>query len=536
MGKNVSTISFKEIEEEIIREAIQRKSFEKTSFNQTHLDVLRKYKMPLARGANLLLSYRKMLEAGKINREPRLEELLKFKRVRTLSGVAPVAILTKVAPCPGDCVFCPTEEKMPKSYLSDEPAVMRAIRAKFDAKEQVKARIFALEANGNPTDKVELIVMGGTFSALEKEYQNKFIKGALDGLNEKDSRTIDEAQTINEKAKHRCVGLTLETRPDFITEDEIINMRKLGATRVEIGVQTLDEDILKLTRRGHTNEQTIYATKLLKDAGFKVGYHMMPNLPQSSPEKDRNVLNEIFENNSYRPDQLKIYPCVAVAGSELYGWYKDEKYKPYNDNEIIELLVNFKTGIPHYVRISRLFRDIPTHLIGAGTKLTNLRQIIEKEMRQSDLRCRCIRCREVRDRQQLNPKDIKLFIEKYKASDGEEYFISYEDEKRETIFAFLRLRIPSNYFTGKEHFINELNGSAIVRELHTYGQLTPIGDKGEAVQHLGLGKKLLKKAEEIAKSEYKISKLAVISGIGAREYYYNLGYKLTGTYVAKELV
>lgn len=521
----------RKIEEEIIQEAILAEAFEVKSFARVRLDVLRRYGEPLPKGADLRLAYQRLLGDGKISESAGLEQLLKFKQIRTQSGVAPVAILTKPADCPGNCVFCPTEDGMPQSYLSDEPAVMRAIRSNFDAENQVKDRLFALEANGNLTDKIELIVMGGTFSSFNNDYKEEFIKSAYDGFNGSKAASLEEAQKINETAVHRCVGLTLETRPDYIDDEEIILMRRLGATRIEIGVQSLEDDILKKVNRGHTVADTIKATKLLKNAGFKVGFHMMPNLPGSDIEKDLNNLTELFQNPDFQPDQLKIYPCVAVKGSALFEWHKEGKYKAYSEDELIDMLTEFKKSVPFYMRISRLFRDIPAQRIGAGIKLTNLRQVIKDRMSKQEICCNCIRCREIRNNTGLIFDEIKLFRQDYSASNGREVFLSFEDAGRKHIFAFLRLRIPGDV---NGHFMKELNNSAIVREIHTYGPVESIGKRQDKVQHQGLGKKLLRKAEEIAK-EAGCQKIAIISGIGVRDYYSNQGYELDGTYMVKRL-
>ena len=480
----------------------------------------------------LLSAYHKLLKHGSIKRQEMLEKLLKKRAIRTLSGVAPIAVLTKPYKCPGQCLFCPSESKMPKSYLSNEPAVMRAILCKFDPYKQVKMRLDALKMTGHDTDKCELIVMGGTWSYLPKKYQDWFIKRCFDGFNGKVAKNLTQAQKWNEKAKYRVIGLTLETRPDYITPKEILRMRELGATRVEIGVQTIDDKILKLNKRGHLIEQIIKATKLLKDAGFKISYHMMPNLPGSTPAKDLAMFKKLFTDQNFQPDMLKIYPCVVTKTSELYKWLKQGRYKPYSDKQLLELLIKIKKIIPPYVRISRLIRDIPKESIMAGNKISNLRQLIQEEFKRTGQFCQCIRCREARN-QTFSLKGFKLKIRKYKASQGLEYFLSYESKDGKTLFAFLRLRIyKSNQDVLK--ILPELQDTAMIREVHTYGQLIPLNSKQTAVQHIGLGKRLILEAEKIAKKQgYK--KIAVISGIGVREYYKNLGYSLWKTYMVKNL-
>lgn len=529
-------------------------------------------KLPPPLNADLLKVYQKLLKQGKIARNFELERLLKKREVRTLSGVAPIAVLTKPYPCPGHCAYCPTEKSVPKSYLSNEPAVMRAIACDYDPYRQVTARIKTLEANGHPTDKLELIVIGGTWSALPRQYQTWFIKRCFEAANEasechREERieratwrsrsllhgiasasglamtTLKTAQKKNETAKHRIIGITLETRPDYISPEEIKRMRKLGCTRVELGVQSIYDDILQKNYRGHNVAQTIHATKLLKDAGFKVCYHLMPNLPHSTPAKDLKMFREIFSNPNFQPDMIKIYPCVVTRGSKIYKWWKQKKYKPYTNKQLLNLLIEIKKIVPPYVRINRLIRDIPSPSIEAGNKISNLREIAAQEMARCGLQCKCIRCREVghQKSENLKVKSLKLFIRKYEASGGTEYFLSYESFDQRILYAFVRLRIP-DFKTPV--ILPELKDAALVRELHTYGHLVPIESKKQnnkktkkqlnIVQHTGLGRQLMACAEQITK-QLGIHKIAVISGIGVREYYRKLGYHLKGTYMVKNL-
>lgn len=523
-------------EELIIKRAYEKNAFTPKSFFKVKMGVLGEVREPVPKKSELLAAYRNLVKKGEVEKNERLEKLLRLHKIRTLSGVAIVAVLTKPTYCPGECIYCPTEYEMPKSYLSDEPAVMRAIRSDFDPERQVSLRLEALEKTGHFTDKVEIIILGGTFTAFKKEYQKYFICKTFDALNKKGSKNIKEAMKLNETAKHRCVGLTIETRPDLLDENEVIRLRNLGVTRVEIGVQSVYDDILKLVKRGHTQKEIICATKLLKDAGIKVNYHMMPNLPGSNIKKDIEMFKILFKNPNYKPDQLKIYPCVVVRESELYDWWKDKKFIPYKKDGLISLLVDVKKDIPKYVRISRLFRDIPSTRIEAGVKSTNLRQMVKAEMLKRKLSCSCIRCREVREK--LVEEEFKksvLFRQDYDASEGKEVFLSFEDKKREKLFAFIRLRIPSYFLKGETHYISELENAAIVREVHTYGEVVPIGKRGVGVQHRGLGKRLMKKAEKIAKNEFGVKKIAVTSGIGVRPYYHKLGYNLEGTYMIKNL-
>ena len=531
----------------------------------------REYGLPCLTNIELLKTYRKMVGNQKIKPNKEIEALLITKNIRTLSGVAVVAVLTKPYPCPGTCKFCPNEKDMPKSYLSNEPAVMRAILTDFHPYKQVTARLRSLEATGHKTDKIELIVMGGTFSYLPKQYQTWFIKECFQACNDTTTvgtrqclvpttkiKQLSQLQKSNERSKHRIIGLTLETRPDYIDEKEIINMRKLGATRVELGVQSVYDDILKLNKRGHGRAETIEATRLLKEAGFKINYHMMPNLPGSNYKKDLKMFKELFSNPDFQPDMLKIYPCVVVKNAPIYKWWKTGKYKPYPDKKLIELLTEIKKIIPYYVRITRLIRDIPSTSIVAGNKVSNLRQVLKKKSEEENWQCKCIRCREVRDNNILPNKKgwgVKLFRQDYNASNGKEIFLSFEDQKRKNIYSLLRLRInDENYPKTGAHSLEckQYNKSlfkqtkfacrlkpelqAIIREVHTYGQMLPIKSKSKkSPQHIGLGKKLILEAEKITLQEFKLKKIAVISGVGVRDYYRKLGYRLEDGYMIKNL-
>jgi len=479
-----------------------------------------------------------------IKRNPYFEKKLNKRPVRSLSGVAVVSVLTKPYPCPGHCLYCPSEPGIPKSYLSGEPAVERAKGLKYNPYWQVKKRIEVLAKNGHPTDKIELIVIGGTWSYLPKKYQNWFIKRCFEGANNRPAKTLEQAQTKNEAAKHRIVGITLETRPDYITPAEIQQMRQLGCTRVELGVQTIEEKILKLNQRGHGIKQIIEATRLLKNAGFKICYHLMPGLMGSNPKKDLEVFQRVFSQPQYRPDMIKVYPCVVTKGSKLYQLWRQKKYKPYSDKKLIDLLVKIKSIIPPHVRVIRMIRDIPSQKIEGGSKISNLREVVHQEMAKKNLKCRCIRCREIKDIS--SPiKNLKLITRHFPASGGQEFFFSFESPRQDKLVAFLRLRLPQQTTPDELYkLLPVLQGAAIIREIHTYGALVPIGQRKKAfllrrdfdgrAQHLGLGKRLIHEAEQIAKNNgYK--KIAVISGVGVRSYYRRLGYKLQQTYLIKNL-
>ena len=463
-----------------------------------------------------------MVKKQEIKPSATIESLLQTKPIRSLSGIVNVSVLTKPYPCPGKCLYCPIEKGIPKSYVSGEPAVERAKMFKYNPYLQTKKRIEMLKSEGHPTDKIELRIVGGTWSYYPKNYQNWFIKRCFDACNKKKSKSLKTAQRLNEKSKHRVIGLSVETRPDFINALEIKRLRELGATMVELGVQSIYDDVLKLNLRGHTIKETVLATKLLKDAGFKVLYQIMPNLLRSNLKKDEKMFEMLFSSPNFQPDLLKIYPCALLKEAPLYKLWKKNKYKPYTETQLIKLLKLIKKKIPYYVRIQRIIRDIPLRFIVAGpAKLSNLRQVLAKEAKKEHWQCKCIRCREIKEN--YDPKEkLYLFRKDYSASGGKEVFLSLENKSRSKLYSLLRLRLNS------ENLV-------IIREVHTFGPLVPISKIKTAPQHRGLGKKLVKKAEKITKNEFNLKKIAVISGIGARDYYRKLGYKLNNTYMIKNI-
>ena len=527
-----------------IKLAIER--FPRTSdFLQLKKQISGELKLPIPTNADLREHYEQLISQKIIKRNPDFEKILKTRSIRTESGVAVVAVLTKSYPCPGQCLYCPTEKEMPKSYLSNEPAVMRAIASRFDPYLQVQNRLRSLELNGHETDKIELIVMGGTFSYLPKAYQKKFIAECFRACNEYKVHKVRKVKKLvksgdlgekllkeqkkNERAKHRIVGLTLETRPDYIDEKEILNFRELGCTRVELGVQSIFDDVLEKNKRGHLVSETIEATKLLKNAGFKINYHIMPGLPGSNLERDHEMFEKLFSDPNFQPDMLKIYPTVVVKNSALYNEWKKKKYFPLTNQAFEEFVLKVKNEIiPPYVRIARLVRDVPTTSIIAGPTVSNLRQVIAHRSR-----CRCIRCREVRANYKIEEEIIFDRID-YNASGGREIFLQYVSPDKKKLFALLRLRIPTD--KNKDYFIPTLRDGALIREVHTYGKLTGIDKIDKASpQHIGLGKKLIEEAERIVWEEFRIQKIVIISGIGVRNYYRKLGYKLKDTYLVKNL-
>jgi len=457
------------------------------------------------------------------------------KSARTISGVTPVAVMTLPMKCPGQCIYCPTFSAIPQSYTPESPAALRARQCDYDAREQVKARLKVLSEMGHPTDKIELIVMGGTFLACPEHYQYQFIRECYDALNGEESATLEEAKRLNETATHRCTGLCIETRPDWCGQEEIDRMLEFGTTRVELGVQMLDDEIYQLVRRGHKVEDVVKATTLLKEHGFKVHYHWMPGLPGSTPEKDLKLTRRLFSDAQFKPDGLKLYPTMVVSGTELEKWYREERYLPYDFDTMINLMVDIKSSVLKYVRISRVLRDIPPKFIVAGLK-DSLRDVIKQRMKQQAVECKCIRCREYGHRAQNGweigePRMVRM---DYEASGGREIFLSFEDEG-ETLFGLLRMRIQSKPMA---RLGQEIKGNlALIRELHVYGPEVSLSQRNPvAAQHKGLGKALLREAERIASEEFQVRQMVVLSGTGAKEYYRTeFGYRSQGDYMVKEL-
>jgi len=481
------------------------------------------------------------------NQEKKLLEGLKMKKIRTMSGVTPVAVLTKPFPCPGNCIYCPNDPKMPKSYLSAEPGAQRALQNEFDPYLQVYNRLLAYKNIGHPTDKVELIVLGGTWSFYPQNYQIWFIKRAFDAMNDFNSRSnryldvssevkekkvawedLFQAQKKNEKAHSRCVGLVLETRPDYIDEKEAVKLRKFGCTKVQIGVQSLDDKILNLNKRGHKVKETRKAFEILRSAGFKIHAHWMPNLYGSNPEKDIEDYKKLFSGPFLRPDELKIYPCSLINNTELYKLYKNKKWKPYTEKQLIKVLSKCFEMTPRYCRISRVVRDISSDDIVAGNKKSNFRQIVDNFLKVNNIRVVEIRSREIKN-EKISFQDLEFKKTSYDTSNSREYFLEYVT-KEDKIVGFLRLSLPKN-----NSYIKELKDSAIIREVHVYGESVKIGktDSGKP-QHLGIGSVLINKAESLS-AENGFNKISVISSIGTREYYSKRGYRLVGLYQSKKI-
>ncbi len=446
-----------------------------------------------------------------------------------------MAVMTAPLKCPGQCIYCPTYAATPQSYTPGSPAVLRARRCDYDARKQVQLRLKILSGMGHPTDKVELIVMGGTFLAFPLDYQYQFIKDCFDALNGRESATLEEAKRINETAENRCTGLCIETRPDWCGQEEIERMLEFGTTRVEVGVQTLDDEIYRLVRRGHRVEDVVRASARLREHGFKVHYHWMPGLPGSTPEEDLKLSGELFSDSRFRPDGLKLYPTMVVRGTELEKWYREGRYIPYDNDTMIDLMANIKSLVPGYVRISRVLRDIPATFIVGGLK-ESVRDVVKQRMIEKGTRCRCIRCREYGHRLKAGWETGEPHLTRmdYEASGGKEIFLSFEDEN-ETLFGLLRLRIQSKPVNSTGQPANR--NTALIRELHIYGPEVPLsGHQPAAAQHKGLGKALLGEAERIAKAEFGAEQMLVLSGVGAREYYRTeFGYSSRGAYMVRNL-
>jgi len=457
------------------------------------------------------------------------------KPAKTASGVAVVAVMPKPYECPhGRCTYCPggIEFNTPLSYTGTEPATKAAQKFSYDPYMQVRGKIEQLQARGHDTGKTEIVIVGGTFPFMPSDYQREFAKSCYDALNGRRSSSLQEAITNNETADNRCVGFTVETKPDYCKEPHIDLMLELGVTRVEIGVQSLRDSVYKLVYRGHTLDDVVDAFRIARESGYKIVAHMMPGLPGSSPEKDIEDFKRLFEDDAFKPDMLKIYPTLVLEHTSLLKMHQSGKYRAYSDDDLVDVIVEAKKVVPEWVRIMRVQREIESKDIVAGPKSGNLRQIVLRKLREQGHSCRCIRCRET-GLQKKYPaeEDVVLKRTDYSASGGHEIFLSYESADGDTVLGFLRLRKVA-----RPHR-SELAGSAIVRELHVYGQAVSVGSKEieSSYQHRGYGTKLLREAERIAKDEFGVSKIAVISAVGTRQYYKKLGYRQDGPYVSKVL-
>lgn len=532
----------------IIKKAIENQISTKRDLEKLKIQTCRELNLPGFMSNSRILQYAKPEEMEI------LRPLLMKKPSRTISGVAIVAVMCSPHKCPhGRCKYCPESSIAPPSYTGEEPAALRARMFEFHPYIQTFNRLYQLNNIGHSIDKVELIIMGGTFASRTLDYQEWFVTQCLRAMNDfekinsqipKNQREIEiippsdfmylkDVQKINEHSKVRCIGLTFETRPDYSKNEEIHRMLSYGVTRVELGVQTLYNYRYKRVDRGHTIQDVIQANQLLRDSGIKVAMHMMPGL-FSTFESDLNMFKRLFTESSFSPDMLKIYPCLVTEGSEFYEMWKKGEYEPYTSEQAVDLIVEIKKILPKWVRTMRIQRDIPATLIDAGVKKSNLGELVYNRLEEENVQCQCIRCREVGHKKAhgIEPdySNIELLRTDYEATGGKEIFLSYEDKINDILIGFTRLRIPSNNIIRPEI----TSTSALIRELHVYGQMQEIGKNDNQLwQHRGYGAELLKEAERIAKNEFNKDKILIISGIGVRDYYRKLGYHKDGPYMSK---
>ena len=484
----------------------------------------------------LVAAYRELVESGEWEEDPQILAAIRMKPIRTLSGVTTITVLTKPNTCPGECIFCPTESNMPQSYLSDEPGARRGVENEFDPYRQVASRLKALHEVGHPTDKVELLVLGGSWTAYPPSYREWFIRRCFEALNTENPLDnqgeirLEDVQTRNETSQHRNVGLVVETRPDLISRQELIFNRKLGVTKFQIGIQSLDDGILERNKRGHTSEQARQAVDLLRAAGFKVVAHWMPNLLGATLESDRADFAKLWIEGSIQPDELKIYPCQLLQNTELYHYWQKGEYQPYSEEQLIDLLADIKPTVPRYCRINRVIRDIPSTNVVAGNRNTSLRQDVARELERRGKRCNCIRCREIRG-STLQKANLELHDLVYQTGVSEEHFLAYDTEDNR-LAGFLRLSLP---YENNVLELPDLEDAAIIREVHVYGQSLEVGtEQAGAAQHAGIGKNLIQKAEEIARGQ-GYNRLAVIAAVGTRQYYAMRGFGMGELYMVKPL-
>ena len=461
--------------------------------------------------------------------------LLTVKPAKSASGVTVIAVMPKPNQCPhGRCIYCPggVERNTPLSYTGTEPVTMVAQESGYDAYTQVSSKLDQLQMRGHQTAKCELVFVGGTFPFFSFEYQREFAKSCYDALNGFKSANLQESIHANESADNRCVGLTIETKPDYCKESHVDMMLELGATRVEIGVQSLQDKVFNLVKRGHTLADVYNSFRIAREAGLKIVAHMMPGLPGSTPENDIRDFHSLFEDEGLRPDMLKIYPTLVLEGTGLYRMYAEKRYHPYSDEELTSVLVEAKKMVPPWVRIMRIQREIESEDIVAGPQAGNLRQLVIQKLKSQGFTCRCIRCREA-GLQKKYPSEDEVILRRtdYVASHGREVFLSFETRDGSTILGFLRLRHNSD-----NSHRTELQDAAVVRELHVYGQAIGLGTHSiESLQHRGYGTKLMLEAQRIAAQDFGVSKIAVISAVGTREYYRRLGYEQDGPFISKRV-
>lgn len=464
--------------------------------------------------------------------DPEYHNLLRIKTTRTVSGVAVVAAMTSPERCPhGKCIYCPggVDNNSPQAYTGHEPAALRGRNNNYDPYNEVFGRLKQIDLIGHDTSKVDLIIMGGTFTARPLSYQEWFVKGCLDAMNRSISADLQEAIRVNETAERRCIGLTVETKPDWFLEKEIDAALSYGTTKVELGVQNISEEILRKNMRGHGIAEIIKSTQLSRDAGLKIVYHLMPGMPGSTFNQDLESFRIMINDAGYKPDMLKIYPTLVVKGTTIYRMWKNGDYVPMDTDTAVDLIVEMMKLMPPWIRIQRMQRDIPVKFIEAGVKRSDIRNMVEDRLRDEKIHTGEIRFREIAN-DAFGKSEFSLIRRDYEASGGKEIFLSYEDSNGK-IIGFVRLRIPSDLAHRKEMF-----SSSVIREIKVFGNVVPIGSHNDQRwQHRGMGGNLLAEAERITEEEFGLTRILVISGIGVREYFRNRGYNLLGPYMAKNI-
>ena len=525
-----------QLSEEIVEQILTLQNPSREAVNRVKLNICKKHRSPV------IPPNSSILELLPEEHVPRLHPFLQGKQVRSISGVTIVAVMPKPYGCPhGKCTYCPggPEVGVPRAYTGKEPAVMRALETEYDPARQVKSRMDQLEAIGHRVDKVELILIGGTFPFLPRIYQEEFVKECLDTLNETKSESLEEAKVNAETAHVRNVGITIETRPDWSKQGHVDHMLSMGVTRVEIGVQTLYDDVYQKIHRDHTVADVEEAARTLRDSSLKVGYHMMLGLPGCDRDRDLAAFQRLWDDPAHRPDMLKIYPCLVTPGTQLYEDWRSGRYQPYRTEEAARLIAEIKKVIPPWVRIMRIQREIPADGIADGVKNGNLRQLVQEELARQGIRCRCIRCREVghsRSNRNETPASDSIRLQRidYEASGGSEVFLSFENLETDSLVGYVRLRIPSE----NPHRVEiKRKQAGLIRELHIFGQTVPVGDRPglKGYQHKGYGSQLLQEAQRVATEEYDRRKMLVISALGTKQYYAKFGYTHDGPYVSKTL-
>ncbi|MCW4032106.1 MAG: tRNA uridine(34) 5-carboxymethylaminomethyl modification radical SAM/GNAT enzyme Elp3 [Candidatus Bathyarchaeota archaeon] len=527
-GSNENSKACDEIAEKLVR-----KGEESIELNKLKVESCKKFGLNMLPKNSEILLHLDSFQKEKISKEVRI------KNVRSISGINVVSVMSTPFECPhGRCAYCPQEENVPNSYTGFEPAAMRGLQNAYDPYKQASSRIAQLRAIGHDASKVELIIQGGTFPATPINYQKQFIKNCIDAITSQNSKNLEDAKRKAETSEVKNVGITFETRPDWAKQDHIDSMLEMGVTRIELGIQTLYDDIYQKIDRGHSVNDVIKSFQIIKDSALKIVAHMMPGLPGSNMKRDLEAFRQLFSDHRFKPDMLKIYPCLVLKGTKVYEWWSQGQYQPYDIEQTVELISRIKEIIPPWVRIMRIQRDIPVGQIIDGVKKGNLREIVQAELKERGLKCRCIRCREVghklmKEGLEPDPADIILKTREYKSSNGTELFISFEDTKNDILIGYLRLRIPSE----KAHRLEIKNiKSSLIRELHVYGPLIPVGKyKNEGWQHKGYGKKLISEAERISVEKFDREKILAMSALGVKKYFMKFGYRHDGPYMSKIL-